>query len=209
MRDVEQMAQQQAQQIQQAAAQAQALGMQPPPPAPPADPTTMIPQHPLMLQPITLNQVDQMLVDIVIDEAPDTAILAQEEFDTLGELMPVIVQARPDMGPSLAKMMIKASQLPNKRDLLKDLDKGPDPQVQQEQEQAKKIQQAMAQAEIGVKSSRAQLQQAQAQKTATEAGLEPQKAQSKAQLEQAQALNHAASAGEKTAMPGTQSEVLL
>lgn len=191
--------QRQAQQMAAAQAQqAQAMGMQQPPaPPPPID--QLLASHPLMQEMITTNQVDRMLVDIVLDEAPDTAVIAQEEFDTLGELMPTIVQARPDMGPVLARMMIKASQMPNKRDLLAELEKGPDPQQQAAQKQAQELQQAMQKAGLSDLNAATQLKQAQAAKAQTEAQMLPEKTAAQSQRDKAQAMDHAASAGQKSA----------
>lgn len=190
--------QRQAQQMAAAQAQqAQAMGgQQPPAPPPPID--QLLASHPLMQEMITTNQVDRMLVDIVLDEAPDTAVIAQEEFDTLGELMPTIVQARPDMGPVLARMMIKASQMPNKRDLLAELEKGPDPQQQAAQRQAQELQQAMQKAGLNDLTAATQLKQAQAAKAQTEAQMLPEKTAAQSQRDKAQAMDHAASAGQKS-----------
>lgn len=173
----------------------------------------MIAQHPLMQEPITVNQVAKMLVDIVIDEAPDTAVLAQEEFATLTEMGPTILQSRPDIAPAYLKILLKASQLPNKRELIKELEKEPDQAQQQMAQQQQQMQQQMValqlslqQATIVVEQTKAQLQQAQAAKAAAETQqiavdtqLAPMKAQIDAQHQHAQTLNAAADAGAKTA----------
>jgi hypothetical protein len=175
-------------QVQQAAqamaAQAQQAGQQMPEGEEAIIPLVL--QHPLMAEEITVNQVDQMLVDIIIEEAPETAVIEQEEFEKLSEIVPVIVQARPDMAPSLAKAMIRASQLRDKQDLLEELDKAPDPQQQQQQQQAQQMQQAMAEAGIAVQQTKAQLQQAQTAKTQAEAQALPVETQAKVESTQAQ-----------------------
>jgi hypothetical protein len=178
----------------QAQQQAQATGQQAPPPGP-EQLVAVVMQHPLMAEPITLNQVDQMLVDIVLDEAPDTAVIEMEEFENLAEIAPTIVGARPDMAQTMTRLLIKASQLRSKRELLQELDKAPDPQAMQEQQQAKAIQQAMAQAKVAVDQTRAQLQQAQTQKTAAEAQAVTPRAQAEVESLKAGSMVDAASAG--------------
>ena len=205
--------QQQAAQMQQ---QAQQTGQQPPEMGEQRV-VSLIMQHPAMQEQVTANQVTKMLVDIVLDEAPDTAIMAQEEFSTLTEMAPAIAQARPDMMPTFLKMLVRSSALPNKRDLLRELDKGPDPQQQQMQQQQQAMQQqmvqlqlAMQQATIAVGQTKAALQQAQAEKTAAETQqiavetqIAPAKAEAEIASQQAAAISHAADAGAKTggAMP--------
>lgn len=199
----------------------QQQGMAPAGAGSPPDLTSIIMRHPLMAQQITVNQVDQMLIDIVIDEAPETAVLADEQFETLGQLTPSIVQAKPDMAPALVRALIQASSLPNKRELLQEFDKGPDPaakQAQQQQQamQAQMQQMAMAlqQAQLQVEQTRAALQQAQAQnqqaqaaKTAAETQILPAQAQAKmqadamaAQTRMAQANAQAQATGADTAI---------
>lgn len=160
-----------ASQLQQAQAMAQQSG-QPPPPQVEAmaqqvqDPKFLVGlalRHPLMQEPITVNQVSQMTVDIVLDEAPDTAVMQQEEFATLAELLPTIAQARPDVAPKLVSLMIKASSLPDKRDLMKILDEKPDPQAAQAQQQAQQLGMALQQANVQVAETQAQLNAARAQ----------------------------------------------
>lgn len=137
--------------------------------------------HPLMHEVITVNQVAKMVVDVVIDEAPDTAVLSEEQFATLGEMTPSLIQARPDMAPKLARMLIKASSLPDKRELLEDWDKGPDPQQaqlqQQNQQMAQRIQTLEAQlvaAQVGKTQSETQLNQAKTQEIMSGAGGAPE-----------------------------------
>jgi hypothetical protein len=169
--DVERQHAMMAQQVQMAMQQAQASGMPPPPQLAqaasdldsPDHVIKMLLAHPAMAETITVNQVEQMTVDIVLDEAPDTAIMAQEEFATLAELLPTVAQARPDVAPKLVAMMLRASSLPDKRELMKLIDAPPDPQAAQAQAQAQQMAQAQAQAGMQVAQSQAALNQARAQ----------------------------------------------
>lgn len=194
----QQAAQMQQQRAQMMAQRAQALGMQPPP-APQEDPAAalqqFILQDPAMQQVITENQVDQMLVDIVVDVAPETAILAQEEFQTLTDLLPTIVQTRPDMAPTMAKLVVKASQLPNKRELLQELDKGPDPQAMQMQQVMQQLQAAKAKADVDVAGSQAALNQARAVSEQAKTEQSGAKLPSEIEKNKAQAMRDAVSAG--------------
>lgn len=147
--------------LQQAAMVAQAQGM---PPPPPEAVLQAVLSHPLMSAPVVVNNVAQMAVDIVIDDAPDTAILAQEEFATLSELLPTVASARPDVAPKLVAMMVKASSLPDKRELIKILDEQPqDPQAQQQALEASEIAKASAIAKVKVDETQAMLNEARAQ----------------------------------------------
>lgn len=182
---------------QQAQAMAQQMGPQAPPQAMQQLTQQLIASHPLMGEQITENQVDQMLVDIVIDEAPETAVIAQEEFATLSDLLPTVVNARPDMAPEMVKMLIRASDLSNKRELLQSLEKGPDPQQAQQQEQMQKLQMAAQQAGVQVATSQSQLNQARAAQANAEAQVTGPKAQAEVESKHAKAMHDAASAGEK------------
>jgi hypothetical protein len=158
----------------------------------------LVMRHPLMQQPVTVNQVDRMLVDIVMDKAPDTAILAQEEFATLGELGTTLLQANPAMAPMWAKLLVQASQLPNKRELLEAMDKPPDPQQAQMQQAQQQLQMQGAQAGIAVQQSQAQLNQAKAQSEQAKAHVTVESAPSEIAANQAGALHDAAIAGSRT-----------
>jgi hypothetical protein len=179
--------------------QAQQAGAQPPQgPELEAHMLQMFLAHPLMQEPVTVNQVDTMLVDIILDEAPETAVLAQEEFQTLTELLPTVVQSRPDMAPAMARLVVKASQLPNKRELLQELDKGPDPQQMQMQAQQAQLAMAQQQAGLQVAQSQAQLNAARAASEQAKTELAGAKVPSEIEKNQAQAMRDAAAAGEKT-----------
>lgn len=161
--------------------------------------TALLMRHPMMAEPIVENQVDQVLVDIVIDKAPETAVLAQEEFETLSQLLPTVVQARPDMAPTMVGSIFRASQLPGrvKREILQELDKGPDPQQAQMQQKQQQIAMADAEAGVGVKQTQAQLNAAKAQSEQAKTQIDGMKAMSEVERNQAAALRDAASAGEK------------
>lgn len=134
------------------------------------DPVGAIAAHPLMQQEMVANDVAQILVDVVLDEAPDTAIIQEEQFDTLSQMAGLVMQARPDMAPKMARMIVKASTIPDKREILQDFDEAPDPQVQQLQQQNQQLQQKLSVAELGLKQAQiaqtqsvAQLNQAKTQ----------------------------------------------
>lgn len=187
------------QQHQAMAAQAQQMGQQTPQGGPELDQhmAAMAAAHPLMQEEIVENQVDQMLVDIIIDISPETAVLAQEEFATLTELLPTIVQSRPDMAPQMAKLVVKASSLPNKRELLQELEKGPDPQQAQQAAQMQQLQTAQMQAGVQVAQSQAALNAAKAQSEQAKTQMAGAKLPVEMQKDQAAAMHDAALAGEK------------
>lgn len=179
MRDVQMMMQQMQQQMQVVAQQAQAMG-QPPPQMQPPQADQLLLQHPLMQEVVTVNQIDQTLVDLVIDQGPETAVLMDEQFDTLTQMMPVVIQNRPDMAQKMVELIIRASQLPDKREILEMLSKPPDPQQMQQQQQAQQMQMAMVKSQIDVATTKAGLQQAQTAKTAAEAQAIPPATQAEA-----------------------------
>jgi hypothetical protein len=176
--------------------QAQMMAQQPPEFVP-DHMQQMVMAHPLMQQVITENQVDQMLVDLVIDEAPESAVIEQEEFEKLSEIMPTVIGGNPGLGPQMVKLLIKASQLRNKQELLRDLEKGPDPQEAQMAQAMKALGVAGAQAKVEVDKSTAQLNQAKAANEAANAQVVVPKAQADITQSQAYSMVHAANAGEK------------
>jgi hypothetical protein len=116
------------------------------------------------------NPIKDMDVDIIIDEAPDTVTLQQEQFDILARLY----EANPNAVPF--ELIIKASQLRNKDELVQLLEGGTDEQKeamaqvkQQEEAEAKEFQKAAAAAEIKVDESTAEKNIATANKTNQEA----------------------------------------
>lgn len=116
------------------------------------------------------NQIAQLQVDIIIDRAPDTVTLQQEQFQTLAELAP---QAGA-MPPQMFEMLIEASALRNKRQILdkmrgKDENNKIPPQVQQQMQQMQQLIEAGAQE---FQALQAELQKAQQENLALKANTE-------------------------------------
>jgi hypothetical protein len=152
------------QQLQMMAMQAQQMGQ----PAPRPDPKMLVQAimaNPLMLEPLTVNDVAQMQVDVILDEAPDTANLQEEQFATLSEMFGLLAQAKPDIAPVLARMMVQASTFPGaeKRELLAAFDKAPDPQVMALQQKNQQLELGLKAAQVALSQSQAQLNQAKTQ----------------------------------------------
>lgn len=100
------------------------------------------------------NQVSQLQVDIILDRSPDTVTIQQEQFQTIADLAPQAAA----MPPQMFELLIEASSLRNKRQILDKLKgKGEEqqipPELQAQIEQMQQIIQAGAQ----------QLQEAQAE----------------------------------------------
>jgi hypothetical protein len=206
MRDVQAQVQAQMQQAQQMA--------RPPmpgaPPGPPQGPSPPDPQkltqaalmqHPLMQEEVTLNQAAKMGVDIMIGTTPESAMVEEEEFDSISKLLPTVVQARPDLAPLLVKTLIKASQLRAKREILQELDKGPGPEQQKAQQAQQQLQMAGAKAAVTVSETQAELNKAKAAQAQADAQTTMPLAQADIEAKKAQAMNSAASAGAKTGGP--------
>jgi hypothetical protein len=147
--------------LQMAAMQAKQMGQQPPEPSQAL--VQAILANPLMLEPLTVNDVAQMNVDIILDEAPDTANLQEEQFATMSEMFGLLAQAKPDLAPTLARLMVQASTLPDKRELLAAFDKAPDPQVMALQQKNAQLEVALKAAQVAQTQSVAQLNQAKTQ----------------------------------------------
>lgn len=91
-----------------------------------------IQQNPQMADVVeTRNDVKKLNMDIMIEEVPDTAILQQEQFDTLAGL----ASARVD--PPMFEALLKLSSIPNKDDVLKML--RPDDEATSKQTQLQEI----------------------------------------------------------------------
>jgi hypothetical protein len=96
-------------------------------PEPVVDPMTGQPQiDPATGQPITRvqNNPAEMDVDIVIDSTPDTAVIQEEQFQRLAELAQAGMPISPDV-------LIEASSLPKKKQLLDKLKQAQEQQSQQ------------------------------------------------------------------------------
>lgn len=111
---------------------------------PPGDP--LAPQEPQETGPM-LAELD---MDIIIDRAPEAATLQAEQYEALVQLAQSGVLGPPN--PDTARLLITASSLPNKSELLDMLDKmaakpqGPTPEQKAQLETlAKKIEQIVAQ----------------------------------------------------------------
>ncbi len=173
--------------LQQAQAQAQQRGMQ----APQVDPIKLVLQSPSAQEEFTSNDVAQLDVDLVLDATPDSIIIQHEQYQDLIQLissMPHLAQQKPE----LVKMLIEASDLRQKRRLLKILDPPqPDPQQQAMQQQMQALQQQMLQAQLATAQATIQKLQAEAAKAAADAQVG---IPSKAQHSQAQAALAAAKA---------------
>lgn len=115
------------------------------------------------------NKIQDMDVDIIIDETADTVTLQQEQFDVLARLYEANPQAVP------FELIIKASQLRNKDELVKLIEGGTEEQKaamaqvrHQEEEEAKEFARAAAAAKIKVDETTAEKNQATTEKTRAE-----------------------------------------
>lgn len=199
--DTQAVLQQQAQQIQQLQQEAQQLGIQPPQVSQP-DPQQVMLSHPLMQEQITLNQVDQMLVDIIMSEVPDTATVEEEEFDKISAVMQPVIAARPELGPFFMELLVQMSSLRDKNDILEKMREPPDPKEQEaKQAQIQAQMQEMA-AQIQVLQSAAQLNQAKAAKAGADAQVVTAKVESEISENEANAMKLSADAGVTAAGAG-------
>ena len=131
------------------------------------DPMTGQPQiDPRTGQPMVKNSPAEMDMDIIIDTTPDVAILQQEQFRVLGELMGMAIQAGQPM-PFSFDALIKASDLPKKQELLDSMQQNKEGSGQQQQEAAE-VGKRQALAKIAVDETNAQKNQALTMKTKAE-----------------------------------------
>lgn len=129
---------------------------------------------------IRKNDVGRMKMDFVIEEVPDHATVQTEAFQQLMEFMPNLVQLL-QINPRLAKAVLEASPLRNKKMLIEALDGQPeDPQAQQQAAIQQELQMRGAIAEIASREGEAATKQAQAAKTMAEAEILPSTAESNA-----------------------------
>jgi hypothetical protein len=76
-------------------------------------------RDPMANQPVEIkNPVAEMDIDITIDEGMDTPTVQSEQFDTLTKIMPGIL----NLPPPMMKMLIQASSLRDKDQMLEQLD---------------------------------------------------------------------------------------
>jgi hypothetical protein len=131
------------------------------PPAPVMDPLTGMPKfdpitRQVVMQPQFLgmeNAVAQMGVDIIIDSTPDTANVAQEQFQALVDLARAGVQIPP-------AALIKASSLPKKREIVEAIEQAQQQQPDPRAEAAAEL--AMREKAAGIDKTSAQAEQARA-----------------------------------------------
>lgn len=151
------------------------------PPVPVIDPSTGMPQfdpatRQIVMQPQVLgvrNEVAKMGVDIIIDNTPDTANVAQEQYQGLIELAKVGA-----LGPNPGPILLQASSLPKKRELLQQMEEAtkqqqPDPKA----EKAFEVEMATKMANIDKTGAQAEQARATAAKTAGEASSQEMQAQ--------------------------------
>lgn len=110
------------------------------------------------------NVPAQMHMDIILEEVPDTANLAAEQFQGLVELARAGVQLPP-------KAYVKASNLRNKTEILEEMDSAENPQAQQAQAEAAAAQMKELMAKIDKLVAETEKIRAEASKTATEADM--------------------------------------
>ena len=127
----------------------------------------------------TRNDVKKLNMDIMIEEVPDTAILQQEQFDTLAGL----ASARVD--PPMFEALLKLSSIPNKDEVLKML--RPDDEATSKQAQ---LQEMSIQLELEGKKADTENTQADTANTLAET----QETLSKIPLNDAKGMNERASA---------------
>ena len=113
-------------------------------------------------QPMVQNQLSELDVDIIMDEAPHVGTMQQEEMMALVEMAKAGLPIPP-------KTIIKASNIRSKHDILKDLE-----QAQQQQAQQPNPEMMKVQADMQAKQADAQIK---AQSAQQKAGLDAQSAQ--------------------------------
>ncbi len=144
-------------------------------------------QDPLMGQVVeTRNNVVELDMDIVVEEAPDSTVLREEQFETLANL----AGTRAD--PQMFEALVKLSSLPGKEEVLEMLKPQQDPQAAQAQSQAIELEMADKMADV-------QKKQSEAQKTAAEI----REIFSEIQLNEAKAKDELASAVERVGKVST------
>lgn len=175
----------------------QAIAFGQPPPGGEQHMLMMVLRDPAMQVEIIENQVAEAMMDITIHEAPESAVLEDEEFSKLAELAGMVVPQKPEMAPLLTKMLIQLSAFRNKREVLKEMDKPPDPQQAQMQQQQQQLQMAGVKAGIDVQTTQAQLNAARAAAEQAKVQISGAEVPSKIERNKASAMHSAALAGEK------------
>ena len=157
----------------------------------------------------TQNDVAELDVDIVIDDAPDSITVQEQEFTMLGEMVKSGIPIPP-------KAIVKASNLKDKEEILKEMEQGQiDPeQLKKLQEAAQKLQQEnqelkanqqieAAKLNADVQADRAKLQMEREQMEA-EVLMMREKMAAEIQLEREKARNEIALEQEKICLKKTQ-----
>lgn len=143
-------------------------------------------QSPELKQPLTINDVARIGVDISIDIAPETANVQAEEFERIAQIGPAMAQAGQ---PFPIEFLIEASQLRNKKRLLAMMQEAKQSQAQAQSAQQEamqgQIQMQMQQMQIALQQSMAELQKTVA---------EVKKVESEAMENEAHAAKYAAEA---------------
>ncbi len=126
------------------------------------------------------NDVAEIDVDIIIEEAPDTVTLQQEQFETLADVL------RSGADPQMMRALIELSSMRNKKRVIELLEGDEQAKAarQQQEQQQQEIAQRGAAAEIGEKESKIELNKASAADKMASA----QQRQADTQLDVAQAL---------------------
>lgn len=143
------------------------------PPQPVIDPVTGMPKFDPVTRQIVMetpvvgmrNEVAKMGVDIIVDSTPDTANVQQEQYAALVDLAKVGA-----LGPNPGPLLLKASSLPKKRELIEELKQMSQPaQKSPEQQAAERM--ALEKGAADIDKTRAQADQARAtaMKTASDA----------------------------------------
>jgi hypothetical protein len=156
-------------------------------------------QGPFGAEPFTAADVAKLCMDIVLDEAPDVAIIQQEEAEGITKIGETMIAAGQ---PFPLELAIEVSSLrgDKKKKLAAIIEKGrqPDPAVAQMQQQMQELQASMAQVQLA-------LTQAQVAKTESEAQLNQAKVEqvgADIQVKHAQAIGHAVEAGSRAGQGG-------
>jgi len=123
-------------------------------------------------QPVRMENVPaKMGMDVILEEIPDTANIQQEQFEVVSQLAPAMVQA--GLPPSVGmELVIKASSLRNKKEVLQLLEK-----AQENPQAAQAAQIQMEKAALEFEKGRAEIAEAKASTAKTLAEIEKMKAQ--------------------------------
>jgi len=98
--------------------------------------------------PVVKNNVATLDVDIVIDESPDTVTLQAEQFEQIVSLAQAGIPFPPEV-------LLEASALRNKRQLIDKLKGADNPQIAQQQQEAASLGKAKAEADIRATNAKA------------------------------------------------------